>query len=139
MRYYTLVLCCLFLINCENTTTNSNTTEIKTSAIQQQEPNTPTYQEGKTLFLSNCASCHNNNMVADMTGPALYGVEDRWETKKDLIQFIQNPQDLINNNHPRAVEISALWPSEMTAFPHLDSVAIATILTYIQEKGVQAN
>ena len=138
MHYYALILCGLFFIGCQNTTTDDNTTAIEASPRQQQ-PESSTYQAGKTLFLSNCASCHNNNMVADMTGPALYGVEDRWKEKKDLIQFIQNPQDLINNNHPRAVEISALWPSEMTAFPHLDSPAIVAILTYIQEKGAQAN
>lgn len=74
-----------------------------------------------------------------MTYPALYGVEERWEKRSELIQFIQNPQELINNNHPRAVEVAALWASEMTAFPDLDSADIVEILAFIEEKGAKNN
>src|SRR5206468_737387 len=35
------------------------------------------WAEGKSLFKSNCASCHNPK--ADGTGPALQGVTARWE------------------------------------------------------------
>ena len=38
----------------------------------------PKYTEGRNLFYSNCASCHNRNMTSDMTGPALAGFEERW-------------------------------------------------------------
>lgn len=95
-------------------------------------------KEGKKLFLKHCALCHNRNMVDDMTGPALYQVEERWESKTDLIHFIQDPQALINNNHERAVKVAALWPSEMTAFPQLDSVAIEKILAFVEEKGAKS-
>lgn len=95
-------------------------------------------KEGKKLFFKHCALCHNRNMVDDMTGPALYKVEERWESKTDLIHFIQDPQTLINNNHERAVKVAALWPSEMTAFPQLDSLAIEEILAFVEEKGAKS-
>lgn len=92
-------------------------------------------KKGKMLFFANCASCHNKDMVSDMTGPALYEVEKRWEHRDDLIQFIQNPQALINDNHEYAVKVSTLWPSEMTPFPNLDRIAIEAILRFVEEKG----
>jgi hypothetical protein len=64
---------------------------------------------------------------------------ERWPNKSDLIHFIQDPQELINNNQERAVKIAALWPSEMTAFPQLDSLAIEEILAFVEEKGVNSN
>jgi mono/diheme cytochrome c family protein len=122
----------LCLISCTSETTAADTpqpTAKVTSSIESKE--------GKKLFLQHCASCHNMNMVDDMTGPALYKVTERWSNKEDLIHFIQNPQELINNNHERAVKIAALWPSEMTAFPQLDSVAIEAILAFVDEKGAK--
>lgn len=122
----------LCFISCTSETTVSETTLPKTKVITTIES-----KEGKKLFLRHCALCHNGNMVDDMTGPALYGVVKRWSKKEDLIHFIQNPQELINNNHERAAKIAALWPSEMTAFPQLDSIAIEEILAYVEEKGAQ--
>lgn len=96
-------------------------------------------EKGKGLFLEHCATCHNIDMLSDMTGPALYGVEKRWHHDREgLIAFIQNPQELINSNHERAVEVAALWPSEMTAFPQLTSEDIGEILAFIAEKGTES-
>ncbi|MBK8557670.1 MAG: c-type cytochrome [Lewinellaceae bacterium] len=38
----------------------------------------PTVEEGKSLFIANCASCHAKDMKSNLTGPALGGVEERW-------------------------------------------------------------
>lgn len=123
----------LCLTSCSSETNPPQTTpEIKkTVAIKSKI--------GKKLFLEHCAACHNTNMVDDMTGPALYGVESRWSNRGELIQFVQNPQELINNNHERAAKVAALWPSEMTAFSQLDSSAIEEILAFVKEKGALAN
>lgn len=123
------ILCC---ISCVSEPTVSEPSRPKTKVVAKVQA-----KEGKKLFLENCAACHNINMVDDMTGPALYGVEKGWSNRADLIHFIQNPQELINNNHERAVKVAALWPSEMTAFPQLDSLAIEEILSYIEEKGAK--
>lgn len=124
----------LYLTSCSSETKNTQvpTSEAKVVATIESK-------EGKKLFFKHCALCHNRNMVDDMTGPALYKVEERWSSREDLIHFIQNPQVMINNNHERAVKIAALWPSEMTAFPQLDSVAIEEILAFVAEKGAKSN
>jgi mono/diheme cytochrome c family protein len=124
----------LILTSCTSETTVSKTPSSETKTVA-----TIKSKEGKKLFFKHCASCHNMNMMDDMTGPALYGVEERWSNKKELIHFIQNPQELINNNHERAAKIAALWPSEMTAFPQLDSLTIEEILAFVEEKGAQSN
>jgi mono/diheme cytochrome c family protein len=124
----------LCLTSCTSETTVAETTQPKAKKATKIKA-----KEGKKMFLENCASCHNINMVDDMTGPALYGVAEKWSNKEDLIHFIQNPQELINNNQARAVKIAALWPSEMTAFPQLDAVAIEEILAFVEEKGAKSN
>ena len=61
-------------------------------------------KKGKILFLNKCASCHNNSMVADMTGPALYGAEDRWKKYPgDIYKWIRNSLALAATGHPKAV------------------------------------
>jgi mono/diheme cytochrome c family protein len=124
----------LCLTSCLSETAVPETTQPKAKATAGVQS-----KEGKKLFLENCASCHNMNMVDDMTGPALYGVAKKWSNKEDLIHFIQNPQELINNNQARAVKIAALWPSEMTAFPQLDSLAIEEILAFVEKKGAKSD
>ncbi len=98
----------------------------------------PTKEAGKELFLNNCASCHNKNMVADMTGPALAGVEERWTSKKDLYAWIRNSQAEIAAGKPRAVELWAKWkPTNMNAFPGLTDEQIESLLFYIKTPGVK--
>lgn len=97
----------------------------------------PTKEAGKELFTNNCASCHNKNMVSDMTGPALAGVEERWASKKDLYSWIRNSQALIATGHPRATELWAKWKGSgaMNAFPGLTDEQIESLLLYIKEPG----
>jgi len=91
---------------------------------------------GQTLFLEKCASCHNNDMVSDLTGPALFEVEDRWENKADLYEWIRASQALIGKGNPRAKELWANWgPTVMNNFPELDDALIDDILLYIDNKG----
>ena len=50
--------------------------------------NTVTAQDGKTLFNTNCASCHQVHKKS--TGPALAGVEGRWQSKEKLYSWVKN-------------------------------------------------
>lgn len=88
---------------------------------------------GKTVFKNYCASCHNKNMVSNMTGPALAGVADRWDTEENLYAWIRNSQSMIFEvGHPRAVELWEQYkPSVMTAFPALTDDEIASVLSYV--------
>ncbi len=88
--------------------------------------------DGKALFKANCASCHNKNMKSDMTGPALAGVQERWEDEADLYSWIRNSQALIKSGHPRANKLYNDWnQSVMNSFPNFTDEDIAAILTYI--------
>ncbi len=92
------------------------------------------YVEGKQLFKRNCASCHNRNMIDNMTGPALRGVEKRWAAfpKNDLYNWIKNAQKLIDEKHPRALALWNEWKSPMTSFPNLTEEEIDALLVYVE-------
>lgn len=91
---------------------------------------------GKTLFLENCASCHNNDMVSDMTGPALYGAKDRWKKYPGAIyEWIRNSESLAASGNARAKIMVGWAASAMTAFENLEDAQIDDILEYIELKG----
>lgn len=91
---------------------------------------------GKTLFLENCASCHNNDMVSDMTGPALYEAEDRWKKYPGAIyDWIRNSEALASAGNPRAKIMVGWAASAMTPFESLEDAQIDDILEYIELKG----
>ncbi len=88
--------------------------------------------EGKALFKANCASCHNKNMKDDLTGPALGGVEDRWEDPELLKQWIRNSALVIESGDAYANKLFNDWnKSVMTAFPNLTDDQIGSLLAYI--------
>src|SRR6056297_1474552 len=92
---------------------------------------------GKSLFRSQCASCHNKNMKDDLTGPALGGTQERWAEypREDLYTWIRYSQRLISEGHPRANELWDEWkPTVMNNFPNLTDQEIENVLAYI--KGV---
>ena len=87
---------------------------------------------GKDLFKNYCAQCHAKNMKSNLTGPALGGVRERWESQEDLYAWIRNSQAMIQAGHPRAVELWNQWkPTQMTAFPDLTDDEIESMLVYI--------
>ena len=92
--------------------------------------------EGKELFRANCATCHNKNMKADMTGPALGGVEERWADypREDLYSWIKGSQALIQSGHPKANELWNQWkPNIMQNFGNLTDAQIDNILAYVDD------
>lgn len=93
------------------------------------------YQAGRTLFITNCASCHmvKNNL----TGPALLGVEQRWQSKKLLYEFISNPQAVIAKNAYAKALYNDYNKTEMTAFPSLTDVQIDLILKYVKAEAMR--
>lgn len=96
------------------------------------------FKEGKKIFYSNCASCHNRNMVDDMTGPALAGVIEKWSDypRSDLYDWIRNSQKMIQEDHPRAQEIWRDWkPVVMNNFANLTDEKIESVLVYIEKVG----
>jgi mono/diheme cytochrome c family protein len=88
--------------------------------------------DGKALFKANCAQCHNKNMKADLTGPALGGVQERWEDEATLYAWIRNSGAVIASGDAYANALFTKWSqSPMQAFPNLTDEEIAEILLYI--------
>ncbi len=88
-------------------------------------------QDGKNLFKANCAACHK--IEKKLIGPALLGVEDRWENKENLISWISNSGQYLKDN-PGDSYAQDLFKEynqlQMTAMP-LSTAEIESILGYI--------
>lgn len=94
-------------------------------------------QDGKALFNQKCASCHaiDKNLV----GPALKGVEERWDDKAMLYDWVRNSAAVIKKGYPRAVAVYNEYNKvQMTAFPELKNEDIDAILGYINTGGAKA-
>jgi len=91
-------------------------------------------EDGKKLFMTNCASCHNGDMKTDMTGPALGGVQAQWPDQKKLHEWVSNNLALAASGYSYAVEVAKLRPSVMPPFPTLTDKQITDILAYVDAK-----
>lgn len=90
-------------------------------------------EEGKTIFMSRCASCHNVNKVS--VGPALAGVDQRrsieWITK-----FVTSSQTLIKSGDTAALAIFEKFNRvPMPDHPDLGPENIANIVEYIKSQS----
>lgn len=109
---------------------------IDAGGVLMSTRDTPKLAAGKSLFVANCAACHNRNMRDDLTGPALGEVEKNWAAypRQDLYDWIRNSQQMIHvRRHPRALELWEKWaPTQMNSFPDLRDEQIEQLLAYIQ-------
>jgi len=88
--------------------------------------------EGKGLFKQYCAQCHNKNMKDKLTGPALGGVSERWESEELLYAWIRNSQEVIASGDPYAVALYNEYnKSVMNPFVFLTDDQIGSLLMYI--------
>lgn len=88
--------------------------------------------DGKALFQSNCAQCHNP--IKDATGPALQGVDGRVPNKQWLYDWIHNSPAVIASGDKYANDIYNKWgKTAMTAFPQLSEEEIDAIIGYVND------
>lgn len=96
------------------------------------------YAEGKSLFKSNCAACHNAK--ADGTGPALLGARARWQAAGDykdktgeqwMYEWVKDWNSVVAAGYPHAVEMANSRATTMNSFPYLREEEIDQILLYI--------
>jgi mono/diheme cytochrome c family protein len=88
-------------------------------------------QDGKTLFQTNCASCHK--IDSKLTGPALRGVEDRWPDKAKLHAWIRNNAAVLKSGDKYANDLFNEYnKSSMQLFPAFTDKDIDAILGYIK-------
>ena len=91
-------------------------------------------QDGKTLFNANCASCHK--MDQKLAGPALMGVEERWNgDRKKLTAWIKNSSAFLKTGDKYANDLYLEYNKiAMNSYEGvLDDAQIASILDYIRD------
>ena len=90
-------------------------------------------EEGKAIFTSRCAGCHNVHKV--LTGPALGGVDQRHSIEW-IVSFVHSSQTMVKNGDPQAV---ALFQSfnriPMPDHPDLSETDIKNIVEYIKTQA----
>jgi cytochrome c551/c552 len=88
-------------------------------------------QDGRALFQSNCASCHNPLKV--VIGPALQGVTQRVPDTKLLHDWIHNnAKVLASGNAYFNTLFNQYTKSAMNTFPGLSDAEIDAILKYVE-------
>jgi cytochrome c2 len=88
-------------------------------------------QDGKTLFQTNCASCHQ--VHKKLTGPALAGVEERWPNKKNLYAWIRNSAAFLKTGDTYANNLYNEYNKvAMNQFTALTDKEIDALLGYIK-------
>ncbi|GAA4464843.1 c-type cytochrome [Nemorincola caseinilytica] len=86
--------------------------------------------DGKALFMSNCASCHNP--LKDATGPALKGINATFPSKQWGYDWVHNSAKLIAAGDKTAVDIYNKYnKAAMTPFPQLTEEEIDAIFAYV--------
>lgn len=95
-------------------------------------------QDGKALFQSNCASCHNPIKV--LTGPALKGVTERVTDKKLLHDWIKNNQKVLASGNPYFTNLyNQFNKTPMNVFPTITDGEIDAILKYVETYQAPGN
>ncbi len=93
----------------------------------------PPVDDGKKIFMSRCASCHNVNKV--VLGPALAGVTDR-HSEDWIIKFVHSSQTVIKGGDKAAVTLYEKFNKiPMPDHPDLSTENIQGILTYIKSES----
>jgi cytochrome c551/c552 len=94
-------------------------------------------QDGKTLFISKCQSCHQIDKKA--TGPALAGLEQRhkWSDHNELLKWINNPAGYMANDQ-YTQSLKNEYGSMMQGFPDITLKDVEAIVSYINTSGANA-
>ncbi len=96
----------------------------------------PPAEEGKTIFMTRCAACHNINK--QMTGPALAGVDER-RSIDWIISFVHSSQTMIKSGDKDAVALFEKFNKvPMPDHPDLTSDNIKSIVEYIKSQSAGA-
>ncbi len=90
-------------------------------------------EDGKTIFMSRCAACHNVNKL--MTGPALAGVDQR-RSMEWITKFIQSSQSLVKSGDKDAVALYQQFNRvPMPDHPDLTKDHINSIVEFIKSES----
>lgn len=138
-----IVLCIILVVIFGVDFGGSDSANSTSSSTSKEQSDAPTiagnkWKDGKDLFKSNCAACHNPK--ADGTGPALLGVKARWAAAGEhqgktgeqwLHAWVKNWNEPVEAGYKYAVDMANSRPSAMNSFPYLKDEEIEQIFTYI--------
>ena len=89
---------------------------------------------GKTLFVNNCASCHNKNMKDQLTGPALHDWRNYLKDEKEMLSYLNNPKSYIKKHRLFRKKLIQYEAIESMAFPNLTQNDVNAIIEYIDSR-----
>jgi len=94
-------------------------------------------QDGQKLFKANCAACHK--IDKKLVGPALAGVEERWESKENLIAWIANSGEYLKDNpgDSYAQDLFVKYNKVQMAAMPLNTAEIEAILAFVAAPPVE--
>lgn len=96
----------------------------------------PPVEEGKAIFSTRCASCHN--MTKDLTGPALAGVHER-RSMDWIVSFVKASQTMVKAGDKDAVAVFEKFNRiPMPDHPDLTEENIKNVVEYIKAEGANA-
>ncbi len=88
-------------------------------------------QDGRALFQTNCAQCHNPFKV--VTGPALKGMTERIPDKSLLHAWIKNNAKVLASGNPYFTNLFNQYnKTTMNTFPGLSDGEIDAIIKYVE-------
>jgi cytochrome c551/c552 len=95
-------------------------------------------QDGKALFMSKCASCHQ--VLKPATGPALMNLEERgkWSDHTEILKWTHNPSAYMAND-PYTQGLKNQFGSMMQAFPDLTIKDVDAIVSYVNQTVADVN
>ena len=96
----------------------------------------PPAEEGKTIFTSRCAGCHN--ISKDLTGPALAGVDQR-RSLDWIINFVHSPKKVIESGDKDAKALLDKFKVQMPDHSDLSPDNIKSIVEYIKTEATAAS
>jgi cytochrome c551/c552 len=93
----------------------------------------PTPEEGKTIFSTRCAGCHNVNKT--LTGPALAGIDQR-RSIEWIVNFVHSSQSMVKSGDKEAVALFEQFNRiPMPDHPDLTEDNIKSIVEYIKSES----
>lgn len=93
-------------------------------------------ENGKTIFSTRCAACHNINK--QMTGPALAGVEQR-RSMDWIVSFVHGSQKMVQSGDKDAVMLFEKFnKTPMPDHPDLSADDIKGVIEYIKSEAKPA-
>jgi mono/diheme cytochrome c family protein len=96
----------------------------------------PPVEEGRTIFTSRCAGCHNVNK--QVLGPALAGIDER-RSMDWIVSFVQSSQSLIKSGDKDAVALFKQFNNiPMPDHKDLTADQIKNVVSFIQAEAQAA-